>query len=297
MFFRISHRTRYTYTDRVFLEAQTLRLVPRTDAAQRCHSFSLELAPHFAGMAHIHDLDGNPAVQVWFDRLCDYFEVTTHAVVETFCTNPFNFLLTVSEELPFEYPAEMQTFLQPFLAQKSLHSDVAAFSKRIAEESNEEIMPFLSNLTIWIFNNVEQIVRNEGNAYESHITLRSCLGSCRDTAVLFMDACRARGLAARFVSGYVLYTGTAETERHLHAWAEVYLPGAGWRAYDPSRGLAVAEAHIALASGYTPSLASPVSGVYRSNNARSELSFFITLEEFPTLEAALGQEKRINAAL
>lgn len=279
MMFSIRHRTTYHYTDRVFLEPQTLRLIPRSDGLQHCHEFSCEISPAPAGQIRILDLDGNSALQVWFDRLTDTFEITTNAVVETLCTNPFHFLLTISEELPFEYPAAARTFLAPYIAHEHVHLDVAALAKRLAVETDHEIMPFLTALTAWIFNNVEQVVRDEGEPHASHTTLHSCVGSCRDTAVLFMDACRTLGLATRFVSGYVLFTGTAETERHLHAWAEVYLPGAGWRGFDPSRGLAVSDAHIALAAGYAPILASPVHGSFRSSHAASTLSFLIEMNE------------------
>jgi transglutaminase-like putative cysteine protease len=286
MIFGIHHYTTYTYTDRVFLEPQTLRLVPRTDAMQRCHSFDCTISPTPAGYSHIIDLDGNPALQVWFDRLTEKFEITTHSVIETLCRNPFHFLLTVSEELPFEYPHAAHTFLQPYLAHDHVHHDVASLAKRLAEETNHEIMPFLTALTSWIFHNIEQVVRDEGDAHAAHKTLHSCVGSCRDTAVLFMDACRTLGLATRFVSGYVLYTGAAEDKRHLHAWAEVFLPGAGWRGFDPSRGLAVSDAHIALAAGYTPLLASPIAGSFRGNHTSSKLAFQIDVQEYSSLENA-----------
>lgn len=287
MIFTIRHRTTYTYTDRVFLEPHTLRLIPRSDAMQHCHSFSVGISPQPAGQTRILDLDGNPALQVWFDRLTDKFEITTTSVIETLCTNPFYFLLTVSEELPFEYPTAMQEFLQPYIAHEHIHPDVRSLGKRLAEETSHEIMPFLTALTSWIFHNIEQVVRDEGQAHPSHQTFHSTVGSCRDTTVLFMDVCRTLGLATRFVSGYVLSTGLAETERHLHAWAEIYLPGAGWRGFDPSRGLAVSDAHIALAAAHSPILASPVYGMFRSNHAQSKLSFLIEMEEHQSLQKAL----------
>jgi transglutaminase-like putative cysteine protease len=87
-------------------------------------------------------------------------------------------------------------------------------------------------------------------------------GSCRDLAVLYCDACRVMGIAARFVSGYECVTTVAGQNADMHAWAEVYLPGIGWRGYDPSRGLAVSNGHVAVAAGFDHDLASPVSGWY-----------------------------------
>jgi transglutaminase-like putative cysteine protease len=289
MILTIDHRTTYTYTDRVFLEPQTIRLVPRSDAMQHCHTFSLNvIAPTPAGQARIIDLDGNPAVAIWFDRLTDRFEIITRSVVETLCTNPFNFLLSLSEEVPFDYPYEANFLLQPNLQHDTVSNPVRLMAKHLADSTNHEIIPFLAALTSWIFQNIEQVVRDEGEPFTSEKTLQSKVGSCRDTAVLFMDACRTLGLATRFVSGYVLHTGAAETERHLHAWAEVFLPGAGWKGFDPSRGLAVSDAHIAVAAGYTPGLAAPVSGSFRGKEASSQLSFSISLNEFFSLDAALA---------
>ena len=93
-------------------------------------------------------------------------------------------------------------------------------------------------------------------------------GACRDFAVLFIDACRCVGLAARFVSGYQdAYRSMGK--RDLHAWAEVYLPGAGWRGYDPTRGLAVADHHVAVAAAADPQNAAPVTATYRGRQRRS----------------------------
>jgi transglutaminase-like putative cysteine protease len=101
-------------------------------------------------------------------------------------------------------------------------------------------------------------------------------GSCRDLAVLFCDACRVMGIAARFVSGYECASATVE-ETYMHAWAEVYLPGIGWRGYDPSRGLAVSNGHIAVAAGFDHDLASPVAGWY-SGGSRSQMETSLRLQ-------------------
>jgi transglutaminase-like putative cysteine protease len=135
---------------------------------------------------------------------------------------------------------------------------------------------FLSELNQRIYCTCKYYVRETGAPLPPGITWSQQAGSCRDLAVLFMAACRAVGLACRFVSGY--QEGDPDTpERDLHAWAEVYLPGAGWRGYDPTQGLVTSDRHIPLVASAWPGQAAPVSGV-RSGGARSVLKYQIALQ-------------------
>ena len=112
-------------------------------------------------------------------------------------------------------------------------------------------------------------------------------GACRDLAVLLIDACRSVGLATRFVSGF--QQGDREQDRRdLHAWAEVYIPGAGWRGFDPTHGLAVADRHVPLAAGAVPESASPVTGSFRGNGVSSvmETELEIQTTECPGIRGA-----------
>jgi transglutaminase-like putative cysteine protease len=104
-----------------------------------------------------------------------------------------------------------------------------------------------------------KIVREEGPPQPAGVTLRQRRGSCRDLAVLFIDACRVFNIGARFVSGYQRY-GQDPKRRYMHAWAEVYLPGAGWRGYDPTHAIVVADAHVAVAACRAPAGAAPLEG-------------------------------------
>jgi SAM-dependent methyltransferase len=115
-------------------------------------------------------------------------------------------------------------------------------------------------------------------------TLASRTGACRDTAMLYVAACRSLGLAARFVSGYSMHHPEEVSEHELHAWAEVYLPGAGWRGYDPSLGLAVADGHVVLAAAPDHHLAAAVSGSYRGTGVASTMRYAVEVRTAPTLE-------------
>ena len=102
-------------------------------------------------------------------------------------------------------------------------------------------------------------------------------GACRDLTVLFMECCRSLGLAARFVSGY--QEGDKGTDRrYMHAWAEVYLPGGGWRGFDPTHGIAVTDRHVAVASGPTPATAAPISGTFRGTGAIARMEAALRIE-------------------
>ena len=111
-------------------------------------------------------------------------------------------------------------------------------------------------------------------------TLRCGTGSCRDLTVLFMEVCRSQGLAARFVSGYQA-GDPGQQDRELHAWPEVYLPGGGWRGFDPTLGLAVTDQHIAVACSWHPAGAAPVVGTIRGTAAQAAMSFDIQLQASP----------------
>jgi transglutaminase-like putative cysteine protease len=122
----------------------------------------------------------------------------------------------------------------------------------------------------------QHIVRDDGPPLDPEVTLRERTGSCRDVAVLFCAACRAAGIPARFVSGYEREAAFQEPA-NMHAWAEVYLAGGGWRGYDPSAGLAVSTSHVAVAAAADPRLAAPITGTYRGE-AKARMEFQIAMQ-------------------
>jgi transglutaminase-like putative cysteine protease len=138
-------------------------------------------------------------------------------------------------------------------------------------------VPFLSALSRRIAERCRPAIRLQGDPQPPAFTLREGTGACRDLSVLFIDACRAVGLAARFVSGY--YGGpSAADRRYLHAWAEVFLPGAGWRGFDPLQGLAVADRHVAVAAGAQPRDAAPITGTLGGGDTPADLEVDLKIE-------------------
>ncbi|MBV9488781.1 MAG: transglutaminase family protein, partial [Verrucomicrobia bacterium] len=122
-----------------------------------------------------------------------------------------------------------------------------------------------------------RIIREEGAPNSPEVTLKLRTGSCRDVAVLFVETCREAGIAARFVSGYQKGDPDREARRYMHAWAEVFLPGGGWRGYDPTHGLATADHHVAVAATRRPRDATPIQGAFQGAGAESKMDAHVTI--------------------
>lgn len=277
MFVQVKHVTRYSYSHPVFCDPLTLRLRPREDATQRLLRYRVEITPSPAGCSEHNDLANNQVTLAWFQEVTLSLAVTTSFLVETLITNPYNFLLEPEAlALPLRAPADPFSHWAYYLREDEPSSAVQQFATEVAQESGWQTVSFLSALALRIFARTERMIREEGDAWPAETTLREAKGSCRDLAVLFNACCRAMGLPARFVSGY----SPSENDPHLlymHAWSEVYLPGAGWRGFDASRGLAVSDQHVALAAGRTPAEAAPTHGTFRSNGARSGMQTQIAM--------------------
>ena len=265
-----THSTVYRYDAPVTQEPHTVRLRPRTDASQRLLSFALQISPAPAGQCECLDRDGNVVLETWFDTSMRELAIQSSFEVETVRTNPFDFLLQGSGKLPLESDAG----LAPYRDMPG--EPVRGFARKIAGETGESVMPFLGELNREMFEGFGHEIRDEGPAHPPEVTLRERSGTCRDLALLFCAACRTVGIPARFVSGYSC-DAASEERSDMHAWAEVYLPGGGWRGWDPSQGLAVATSHVAVAAAADPEMASPVSGNYRGA-ARSKMQFAISLQ-------------------
>jgi len=284
----VTHNTVYQYDGSVRLEPQTFRLRPREDGSQRLLRYALEIAPSPAGRTECLDQDGNVALEAWFDRSVEELTVTSSFEVETLRDNPFDFLLGDARlvSLPLSYPEPLRSALGPCLEAPNPPGPVLDFSRSVVEGAGGQTLAFLTALNRSLFEAFRHVVRDDGPPHPPGVTLRSREASCRDLALLFCAACRSMGIAARFVSGYER-EAAYQPQAYMHAWAEVYLPGGGWRGYDPSQGLAVAGSHIAVAAAADPRLAAPVSGAYRGA-ARSSMEFNISMQLEDSGSAAAG---------
>lgn len=278
MYFAIRHTTRFTYDRPVFLEPHTLRLQPRGDGVQRLLRFAAEIDPRPAGSSQCVELDGNTALRLWFEGEHRALTFSTEAEVETAARNPFDFFLEPGAlQLPLRCGDGLAALLGPHRTPLSPAGEVADLAGRLAHQAGGNTLAFLSALNTHIHQACTQSFRPEGDPLAPEQTWSQRQGACRDLTVLFMQACRCQGIAARFVSGY--QADAPEEERHdLHAWAEVYLPGAGWRGYDPTQGLSVVDRHVALAAGPTHEQARPTEGTFRGTGAHSQMEAEISIQ-------------------
>lgn len=286
MFIRTHHTLRYTYDRPVFFEPMTVRLTPRQDPTQRLVEHDLRMTPEPAGSTWCVEQDGTAARVCWFSGEHASLTIEASSVVETLRENPFDALITHEPcaTLPAAYPSDTARVLGPAI-EAEVDPSVRAWAASIADACDHGTLAFLMTLTERIFADCTMVTRDDGDPMTPARTLAEQRGACRDVAMLFIAACRSQGLAARFVSGYSVHGPPEITEQELHAWAEVYMPGAGWRGYDPSLGLATSDGHVALAGSPAYELAAPTSGSYRGTGASSRMDYSIDINAGETLEA------------
>jgi len=277
----VTHCTVYRYDSPVYQEPHTFRLRPREDGSQHLLRYALEISPPPAGQNECLDQDGNVVVEAWFDRPLDEMTVKSSFEIETLRENPFDFHLSSPglASLPLVYAEPLRSALAPYLGSGDGAAAVRELARSVAEETDWKTLAYLTALNTRLFETVRHVIRDDGPPLTPEVTLERGEGSCRDLAVLFCAACRSVGIPARFVSGYEREAALHD-KAHMHAWAEVYLSGGGWRGYDPSQGLAVCTAHATVAAASDPRLAAPVSGTFRgSAGAKMEFTIEMRVED------------------
>jgi transglutaminase-like putative cysteine protease len=288
MLFHIRHALRYTYERPVFLEPTTLRLTPRSDPAQHRIHHALRLSPEATGSCRVLEADGGEAVVLWFDTLQGELNVEVDMVVRTLRSNPFDWIVTdpAAQQLPVAYtPCEARSLAACLQGCDPIAEPVRQWAAQLAEQVGGSSTQFLIHLADTIHHGFHHVGRPDGEPLAAADTLAERTGACRDTAMLYVQACRSLGLAARFVSGYSMHHPPEVSEHELHAWAEVYLPGGGWRGYDPSLGLAVADGHVVLTAAPDHQLAAPVCGSYRGSGVGSTMRYAVEVRSAESLEA------------
>lgn len=258
MRFRIRHLTRYDYDRAIPLGALTVRLRPRDDGTQRLESFEIVCDPAPVGRSDLLDAEGIPVTRLWFDDPAERLTIETRADVVTLRQNPYDWVMDPDACVaPMRYSDD-----SALVREIGFGGDPAAGSlaREILGEAGGSAPAFLALLTKRIADTVVHERRSEGQPQSPSRTLAAGRGACRDVAVAFMETARAAGFAARFVSGYT--TPDEDFPGELHAWAEVYLPDGGWRGYDATAGIAVADGHVAVASAAHPAACAPVEGTF-----------------------------------
>jgi uncharacterized protein (DUF2126 family)/transglutaminase-like putative cysteine protease len=267
----LHHKTTYVYDRLVHLSPQIVRLRPAPHCRTPVTAYSLKIEPagHFLNWQQ--DPQSNYQARVVFPEKVRQFSVEVDLVAEITVINPFDFFLEpYAEKCPFRYEDSLERELAAFREVSPPGPRLAEYLKTI-DMTPRRTMDFLVDVNQRLQHEIGYLIRMEPGVQSSEqsLTLRS--GSCRDSAFLLLEIFRNLGLAARFVSGYLIQLkpdtkplegqpGPSQDFTDLHAWTEVYLPGAGWVGFDPTSGLLAGEGHIPLAATPDPGSAAPISG-------------------------------------
>lgn len=268
----LHHVTHYTYDRPIGLGPQIVRLRPAPHCRSHVVSYSLTVEPanHFINWQQ--DPFANYQARLVFPDKATEFKVTVDLVVEMSVYNPFDFFLEPqAENFPFRYSAEQAQELAPYLATEPVTPLLEDYLARI-DVTERRTMDFLVAINQQVARDIRYLIRMEPGVQTPEETLANGSGSCRDSGWLLVQVLRHLGLAARFVSGYLIQltpdvksldgpSGTDHDFTDLHAWCEVYLPGAGWVGLDATSGLMAGEGHIPLACTPQPSTAAPIEGL------------------------------------
>ncbi|UOY07220.1 transglutaminase family protein [Muricauda sp. SCSIO 64092] len=264
MEFRIAHETEYRYEGKVFFEPHYFRFRPQDVPYATLKSFRLILSPEPMGTAEQIDVENNTIHFSWYQGNHDRLTIKAISVLSTKEYNPFNFVLWPSlyGRLPFRYSQPLMGYLKPYLEVGQIHKSLQRYVNQILDTVNSDTMSFLSAFTTQIRSDFTVEAREVGKPNSPNNTFDSKKGSCRDLAWMQIQLLRHIGIASRFVSGYY-FIRTENPIYELHAWTEVFLPGAGWIGYDPSNGIRTTDSYIPLCSSAHHENTMPVTGSIR----------------------------------
>lgn len=267
----LHHKTHYQYDRAVGLGPQLIRLRPAYHGRTPIVAYDLDVRPkdHFINWQQ--DPFANPVARLVFPKKSTELSITVDLVADMSVINPFDFFLEEGfEAWPFEYAPEVKTQLAPYLVTDPMTPRLEEWMTSWPK-SAERVIDFLVEVNHNAQQHIEYTVRLEPGVQTPEETLRLARGSCRDSAWLLVQAFRNIGMAARFVSGYLIQlapdekpidgpAGPTEDFCDLHAWTEVFLPGAGWVGLDPTSGLLAGEGHIPLSCTPHYRDAAPITG-------------------------------------
>lgn len=271
--YKIIHRTYYNYTDTVTLGTHYFLLRPREDHELRIESFVLRCTPE-AKVSWHRDVEGNSVATANFIHPTQQLMVESEVIIQQYNESPLDFIVDDhAVNYPFQYESSDRFLLSPYMV---LPDEITCvlLNNWISNiwKSSDKVQTYtvLRRLASHIYLTLIYKVREEPGVQTAQETLALGSGSCRDFALLFMEAVKCLGLASRFVSGYLHAPLMSALVGSTHAWAEVYIPGAGWKGFDPTIGDIVGTDHIPVAVARLAESVPPIAGSY-TGLADSEL--------------------------
>ncbi len=298
----LHHQTEYRYDKLIQLGPQVIRLRPAPHSRTPIPAYSLKVEPadHFVNWQQ--DPYGNYLARLIFHKPTELLRVTVDLVADMTVVNPFDFFLEDDATLfPFHYADDQAIELKPFLQPCDRTKALEAYRSSIDVTPRRTIL-FLTALNQKLQQDISYLIRLEPGVQSPEETLTKRSGSCRDSAWLLVHLLRSFGLAARFVSGYLIQLtpdlkplegpeGPTTDFTDLHAWTEVFLPGAGWVGLDPTSGLLTGEGHIPLAATPAPQSAAPISGAIEKCEVEFDFEMTITrIHEDPRVTRPYTEE-------
>jgi uncharacterized protein (DUF2126 family)/transglutaminase-like putative cysteine protease len=277
----LNHRTQYSYDKAVSVGPQVIRLRPAPHCRTPVLSYSLRVAPAGHLLNWQFDLHNNHLARLLFPDKTNEFVVEVDLVAELSPFNPFDFFLEPGvENYPFEYVPELAKDLEPYRWVDPADPLFQAFLGKLSREKQGTI-GFLVDLNRRVRSEIDYVTRLDPGIQTCEQTLEKSSGSCRDSAWLLVQILRHLGIASRFVSGYLIQlaaddpSGPQTDSADFHAWAEAFLPGAGWIGMDPTSGLFAGEGHIPLVCTPNASQAAPIEGTVELANVDFSYSIFV----------------------
>ncbi|MFK7770457.1 MAG: transglutaminase family protein [Mariniblastus sp.] len=282
----LHHHTSYVYDRPIKVGPQVIRLRPAPHCRTPIESYSLRVTPEDHFINWQQDPHGNFLARIVFEKEISHLTIDVDLVVNMSVINPFDFFVEAdAENHPFEYKPEELIELKPYLVTEPVGKHLAAFLETI-DHDHDRTIDFLVNVNQLLEKHIDYVVRMEPGVQSCEETLEKKSGSCRDSAWLLVQILRQLGLAARFTSGYLIQlkpdvksldgpSGTNVDFTDLHAWTEVFLPGAGWVGLDPTSGLLTGEGHLPLAS--TPKFTGAAAITGALEECETEFDFGMTV--------------------
>jgi len=279
--YKILHRTYYNFSGPVKLGPHKLHLRPREDYDLRIESSTLNITPAATLLWH-RDIEGNSVAIATFDLPANQLVVESEVIIQQYNEDPLDFMVADDAiEYPFSYPSDDKILLSPYMVfseNQTKNRLTEWMAKQWQPDERIQTYTLLHRICTNIHQTLSYQLREATGVQTAEQTLSSGTGSCRDFAVLFMAAARYLGIASRFVSGYLHAPPSATNLGATHAWAEVYLPGAGWKGFDPTIGKIAGTDHFAVAVARLPESVPPIAGSFvGAPGSRLDVGVWVTM--------------------